>query len=114
MSIILDDVQSLWTYSSQQNELSIIVDCREYNLILTSSACPEQYDVLLYQIKCGYVRLRNGHFTARIVKNDEIDFSDIVYESCTLGDGMFEPEERYKHLYNAVAAIHSFWKEQEK
>lgn len=74
-----------------------------YRLICTSAACPEQYDVFDDKtgLQVGYLRLRHGHFRA--------DLRDCggpcVYESDTIGDGIFEDKERMPHLKKAVKAL---------
>lgn len=70
-------------------------------LILTCSACPEQYDVYKGKQRIGYLRLRHGWFRA--------DYPDCggmtVYEAEPKGDGAFEDDERDKFLGEAVAAL---------
>lgn len=72
------------------------------NLVCTSAACPEQYDVFDSSGKqVGYLRLRHGKFRA--------DFPDCggetVYESHPKGDGIFFEDERESELKKAVEAI---------
>jgi hypothetical protein len=71
-------------------------------LVLTSSACPEQYDVFDGDKQVGYLRLRHGYFRADVPDCG----GDTVYESETRGDGCFiDYEERDEELGKAVAAI---------
>jgi hypothetical protein len=67
-------------------------------LIQTCGACPEQYDVYLGDEEIGYMRLRHGHFRAEYKRT-------IVYSASTVGDGLFEQEERKRHLNLACKAI---------
>jgi hypothetical protein len=80
-----------------KNEL-MIDGCR---VVLTCSACPEQYDVYQNDVQIGYLRLRHGYFRA--------DYPDCgsrtVYEAEPAGDGMFEEHERERYLAEAVAAL---------
>lgn len=74
----------------------------DLQLICTCGACPEQYDVFDSKgHQVGYLRLRHGHFRA--------DYPDCggetVYESNTIGDGVFDDDERQVELKNAIAAI---------
>ncbi len=70
---------------------------------LTSIACPEQYDVTHNGDMSGYLRLRHGGFAAHYP-----DYGGhLVYWSEPSGDGMFEDEERLRHLTAAVTALHS-------
>ena len=70
-------------------------------LVLTCSACPEQYDVFYFGEQIGYLRLRHGNFSA--------DYPDVggrqVYAAHPQGDGMFEPQERLYQLTKAVQAL---------
>lgn len=58
----------------------------DIKLVLTCSACPEQYDAFYKGMQCGYLRLRHGCFRV-----DCPDCGDItVYESeDMIGDGEF-------------------------
>jgi hypothetical protein len=68
----------------------------------TCGACPEQYDVRdSDDAKVGYLRLRHGHFVARV---DGVD-GRVVYESYPAGDGSFEADERDLHIERALDAI---------
>ena len=74
----------------------------KFKLVMTCGACPEQYDVLdEYGFKRGYLRLRNGYFTARL----DDPSGPVVYAALTDGDGIFTSEERQGHLDAAVKAI---------
>lgn len=71
-------------------------------LVLTCSACPEQYDVFKGGQQIGYLRLRSGSFTA--------DYpycgGRLVYSAHPRGDGMFDDEyERRTYLTKAVSAL---------
>ena len=67
----------------------------------TSVACPEQYDAYDGDKQVGYLRLRHGHFTVRCPDVD----GEIVYMTNPKGDGIFEEDERDRHLRYAVDAI---------
>jgi hypothetical protein len=67
-------------------------------LVQTCGACPEQYDAYLNNEKIGYLRLRNGSFRAEYK-------GQTVYHCHPNGDGMFEHDERDRHLNGACAAI---------
>ena len=70
-------------------------------LRLLTTACPEQYDVLIGDARIGYLRLRHNRFTA--------EYPDVggklVYESAPKGCGEFEPAERFHCLSSAVVAL---------
>ncbi|WP_024516809.1 hypothetical protein [Bradyrhizobium sp. Tv2a-2] len=70
-------------------------------LVLTCSACPEQYDAFLNGAQVGYLRLRHGAF--------RVDFPDhngeTIYEASPQGDGCFDEDERDYYLRFAVDAI---------
>ncbi len=85
------------------SDQDIIIDgCR---LIMTSMACPEQYDVFdENDKKVGYLRLRHGTFRA----DAPVVGGDTVYESHPKGDGVFEDDERIPELRKAVAAIKNY------
>ncbi|MDB4314471.1 hypothetical protein N9955_00420 [bacterium] len=73
-----------------------------FTLVKTCDACPEQYDVYRGDQMVAYFRLRHGHFTARVPDVE----GGIVYESNTIGDGCFEPEEREKELTKACESVY--------
>jgi len=80
-------------------------------LVMTCPAHPEQYDVLDNRKRCyAYLRLRHGHFTVRVPKSG----GEVVYESDTKGDGLFDEEEREYQLENAMKAIQKEYKKQNK
>lgn len=70
-------------------------------LILTCSACPEQYDAFLGSKQVGYLRLRGGWF--------RVDYPDVggktIYEARPSGDGAFSDDERDHYLNEATMAI---------
>lgn len=74
-----------------------------YRLICTCGACPEQYDVFdeVTKRQVGYLRLRHGFFRADL---DDCG-GEIVYESNTKGDGVFEDDERMSELTAAINAL---------
>ena len=71
-----------------------------YELRLTCGACPEQYDVYKDGVEVGYMRLRHGSFYTAFNPG-----SDPLYEADTEGDGIFEPNERERHLTAGVRAL---------
>jgi len=72
----------------------------KFALVKTCHECPEQYDVYLGAEKVGYMRLRHGYFCA------ECPYGEIVYESHdTIGDGIFDPNERDVFLTAACIQI---------
>ena len=68
---------------------------------MTCGACPEQYDAFIGGELVGYLRLRHGYFRASCPWVN----GETVYSAETVGDGIFEPEEREAHLNNAVLGI---------
>ena len=77
------------------------MDKRAIKLLLTCSACPEQYDAYLDGVLVGYLRMRHGNFTV-----DCPDVSgELVYEAQPEGDGAFESGEREHFLDCARIAI---------
>lgn len=70
-------------------------------LVKTCSACPEQYDAFLGDVRVGYLRLRHGAF--------RVDYPDCggetIYEASPNGDGCFDDDERDGYLRFAVDAI---------
>lgn len=77
-----------------------LLGCR---LVCTCPACPEQYDVIELATgdQIGYLRLRHGYFRADYPNHR----GEIVYESDTLGDGLFDEDERLPELTKAVEAL---------
>lgn len=71
------------------------------NLVLTCTACPEQYDVFSGDKLVGYLRLRHGYFSADVPDAG----GRTVYEAEPKGDGLFEQDEREYYLDKAVEAI---------
>ena len=77
------------------------MEIKGYELKLTCSACPEQYDVFKDGKQIAYLRLRHGWFYASVP-----DCSDnIVYKAEPKGDGMFEEDERMRYLTEAIEAV---------
>jgi hypothetical protein len=72
-----------------------------FELVETSGACPESYDVKLNREIVGYLRLRHGHFRAEYPECG----GRIVYTACPRGDGIFEHDERMFYLTKAVEQI---------
>lgn len=73
----------------------------EIELVLTCSACPEQYDATFHGRPVGYLRLRHGEFT---VACPDVD-GQVVFEAKPRGDGSFNDDEREDHLRRAKVAI---------
>lgn len=72
-----------------------------FELVQTSSACPEQYDVFKEGQQVAYLRLRNGFFTCEVPDCG----GKLVYEVQPEGDGIFEPHERERYLTEALQAV---------
>lgn len=82
----------------------IIID--GLRLELTCGACPEQYDVFDGTGKqVGYLRLRHGYFRVDVPDCG----GETVYEALPKGDGIFDDDERYHYLTEAIVAIKN-WK----
>ena len=79
-----------------------------YELVLTCSACPEQYEVFKEDKQVAYLRLRHGSFYASCP--DCCD--NIVYEAEPNGDGEFDDDEREKYLREAITAVDKWCDEQ--
>jgi len=90
-------------FASFPTDRVIHIDTGDYQLKLTCSACPEQYDVFKDGKQVGYLRLRHGHFYASIPDVD----GKTVYEGYPNGDGSFEEDERKQFLTEAIIAIDS-------
>ena len=75
------------------------IDLDSIRLECTCHACPEQYNAYKGDEYVGYLRLRHGYFYT-----DDKD-GNTIYESNTIGDGIFDSEERELHLNNAKRAI---------
>lgn len=71
---------------------------QEIKLIMTCSACPEQYDAVYKGKVVGYLRLRHGSFRVEYQ-------GETVYQAFPDGDGCFLSEERDKYLRKAKKAI---------
>jgi len=75
---------------------------KQIKLEQTCGACPEQYDAFFEGKKVGYLRLRHGYFRAE--HNGET-----VYGTNTIGDGIFDCDEREKHLKKAKKQFTNLW-----
>ena len=76
-------------------------------LEMTSRACPEQYDVYFGDFQLGYLRLRHGFFRA-----DYLECGGYTaYSAYPKGDGLFEEEERFSFLKEAVEALINYHNE---
>lgn len=73
----------------------------EIELVQTCGACPEQYDAFCDGEQVAYLRLRHGYF--------RVEYPDVggetIYEADTIGDGIFDFNEREFHLSKAKRAI---------
>lgn len=72
-----------------------------FDLQLTCSACPEQYDVFFEGKQAGYLRLRGGYF--RVEYPDVM--SETILEAYPGGDGIFNDNERLFFLTKSLRAI---------
>jgi hypothetical protein len=70
-------------------------------LVLTCSACPEQYDAYSGDTQVGYLRLRHGAFRVDVPGCG----GETIYTASPNGDGCFDPDERDYYLRFAVDAI---------
>jgi len=70
-------------------------------LIMTCSACPEQYDAYYNNLLVGYLRLRHGEFTVTFPNVG----GELIYSAEPEGDGCFEDHERDYFLMEAEKAI---------
>ncbi len=78
-------------------------------LVQTCCACPEQYDAFIDNERIGYLRLRWGYFYVQYTPT-----SEVIYEADTIGDGMFEDDERDRYLMAArLALVGKHWEETE-
>jgi len=75
-------------------------------LVLTCSACPEQYDAFDGDKLVGYLRLRHGQFRVDVPYGG----GTTIYQATPNGDGSFDKDERDYYLKFAVAAIESWIK----
>lgn len=82
---------------------------KDFKIVLTCLACPEQYDVFKQGRMVAYLRLRHGYFS--------VQCPDVccktVYEAEPEGDGMFNQNERMKYLTEAIMAIKKYRKYQQ-
>lgn len=67
----------------------------------TCSSHPEQYDVYDGGAQVAYFRLRHGSFRVDVPKCG----GDTIYRTDTNGDGLFDADERQKHLEIAVERV---------
>ena len=95
--------------------MSIVEDMfLKYRLVMTSVACPEQYDVFVIGTdpdtdeKVGYLRLRHGRFTAEYPTVGGM----LVYDTTDIsGDGCFASgEERSMELTCALIMLDAYRK----
>lgn len=78
------------------------VEIDEFKLVLTSWACPEQYNAYLSDRQVGYLRLRHGYFSVDV----PTPMSKRVFASIeSIGDGQFHKSEREFFLREAINAI---------
>lgn len=68
---------------------------------MTCGACPEQYDVFRDGVQIAYMRLRHGYFQVQSPDSE----GEYIYTSNTIGDGIFESNERLIELNNAKKSI---------
>jgi len=76
-----------------------------YRLERTCFACPEQYDVYAGEEQVAYFRLRHGSFYAAVPDHG----GEIVYQADPDGDGIFEDNERFRYLREAILAVQEYY-----
>lgn len=77
------------------------MNIKDFVLVKTCDACPEQYDVFHKGNQVGYLRLRHGYFSAEVPNCG----GELVYEALPKGDGWFCDDERERFLLAAVEGI---------
>lgn len=77
------------------------MNAADIELKMTCGACPEQYDAFANGKTVGYLRLRHGYFRVELFAPG----GTTVYETKTIGDGIFDEDEREFHLQKAKDAI---------
>jgi hypothetical protein len=88
-----------------------MIDLNGYELKMTCSACPEQYDVFKDGKEVGYIRLRFGNFTCSAVLENG-GWSEEEYHE-KLDDewsGCFDDDmERSRYLEKAIEWLNEYW-----
>lgn len=75
-------------------------------LVKTNDSCPEAYDAYIGAEYVGFIRLRNGGFSAMYEPTKNLALSRMVYTATPEGDGCFnDDDEREKHLSMASLAF---------
>ena len=77
---------------------------KDYELVCTCRAFPEQYDVFKESRIVGYLRLRHNCFSVTVPDVD----GEIIYSASPYGDGAFEDLERPYFLNIAIEYIEKF------
>ena len=95
------DAEALAAAFKADREQAESVKYKDYRLVQTCCACPEQYDVYKDDELVGYLRLRHGYFYADYPECG----GETVYGVTTNGDGCFDSDERVQHLLAALKAI---------
>ena len=81
---------------------TLVIDGLKF--VMTSCACPEQYDVYKGDEAVGYVRLRHGNFSVRTADQGvSLYFNRITDEGC-----FDSSESRAIHLGRAACAINRY------
>ena len=87
-----------------RNQLPIIKKLYANNglrLELTCEACPEQYEVFDGEKQVAYLRLRHGYYSVTV---PDVMGEDILNGE-PVGEGMFEPEERFNYMAKTLRLI---------
>lgn len=93
-----NDESGLWGANAKDCEID------GFQLKLTCSAFPEQYDVYKDGVQVGYLRLRHGSFRVDY-PGHHVDGGRTIYRAEPRGDGWFEDDEREGYLKKAIEAI---------
>lgn len=88
----------------EPRDLTIRITNREYELLVTSTACPEQYTVLRNDEQVGYLRLRGGRFRVDCPTCGDTTIGHVDYYNHGW-IGAFDPADRARYLTAAVHAI---------
>ncbi len=75
-------------------------------IVMTSGACPEQYEIFKDDIQIAYYRLRHGEFSVSVPDAGGED----ILELEPMGDGCFDADERLLFLNKAMKAVIEYLK----
>lgn len=103
---ISQKLPSSWHYQFEVQDWQVrlirkLYEKNGFQIVQTASAFPEQYEVFKDGVQLAYYRLRDGEFT---IESPDVG-GELIFQSFPDGDGLFDKDERFIYMVNAMRLI---------